>query len=195
MTRTRRWAWSGLGFILLSGVACGKPATTGDAIPFDKVARPLDRYGDPAVCADKASKRTLRRGRGSPDCPRARARCSAEYDDCYVAMYERNNPDGTPWQPVGDKAYRGFVELSVEKRDGSGGSWTNPSSTRSRSRSKVSGETDTTKSGTVTEGSLALRLSNGEVVSSGVKIRAFVQVHDLNGTCAVRYVGGERIVK
>lgn len=180
------------GLFFVSAVAllathCKKPAATkGDPIAFEKLASGTGSTELwPPICAEKGNGKTYM-VEGYPH-------WSTSYlcygSDCYVDLYEKNNPDGTPSdRSNGDKSFRGYVHLTVEPR------FVDPPAF-AKEQVKVSGvgaNRTRETSGVLVKDSLALHLSDGSVVNNRVRIRAFFRVRDLNGTCQLDYLGGER---
>jgi hypothetical protein len=166
---------------------CKKPmATTGDPIAFDKIA---SGNGStelwPPVCAEKGNGKVYM-VEGYPHWSRSYL-CYNK--DCFVDLYEKNKPDGTPSDlSNGDKTFRGYVHLTVEP-----GIIEEPQFSKEQTKvSGVGGNRQRETSGVLVKDSLALHLSDGSIVNNRVRIRAFFRARDLNGTCQLDYLGGER---
>jgi hypothetical protein len=184
---TSKFALLVLGTFGILSTQCSKPpATKGEPIAFEKLASGTGS-GElwPPVCKEKGNGKTYM----VEGYPHWSSGSLCRNDDCFVDLYEKNNPDGTPSDRAsGDKTFRGWVHFTVEPRF-----IEKPQFRKEESKTSGVGANRTHEtSGVLVPDSLALHLSDGSTVNNRVRIRAFFSVRDFNGTCQVDYLGGER---
>lgn len=141
----------------------------------------------PAICETKKGSKTVFAVEGFPHWSQSELCRGSE---CYISLYQANAPDGSPLESnAPDRP--GFVPLSVPMKNVLGMGLIEKPKMTVTSRSDEVQYSRTT--GVVAKDSLALQLSDGSVVNNRVRIRAFFKVADVNGTCALKYLGGVRL--
>lgn len=172
-----------------AALACEKPPTTGEAIPWADVAtgteamqgKGIDSLFAPACKTARKGDGKVYYAEGYPHWA-YHSPSLCRNDDCNVELFQNDTADGEPLEsPV-----EGHVGLLVKKKFVDE---PNLENTNTTSQGVAAGKTVTT-SGRLVKDSLALHLSDDTTVNNRVRIRAFFKIVDHNGVCELQYVGG-----